>query len=150
MGNYVSFQIDEIDFPRCGAKIQSGNRHGQTKAAGTGASRIDIEYAGALGATRPVRMSADHHLMPSRRRVEGQILNIVENVEGSPSRLGYRSSRQVRHPRILVHIAFHSHYRGDRAKRIENFELADVPRVDDEVRSLKSTHGFVSQKPVSV
>ena len=89
----VSVQRDErndLDIPRRLTQIEPCDRNGKPKTPRTGASGVHVAYTGAFCNARFVGMAADHHIELSGRRINGQLLNIMQNIDEPRSGLDNR------------------------------------------------------------
>ena len=64
-------------------------------------------------------------------------MNVVEDVQQGCARFGYRGGRPHSSPSTLIYISFYSHHRSNGAQGVQDLGLADIARMDDQVRTLE-------------
>lgn len=130
-------QLNEFDFERLAIHIYEREGNRQLKPARPRASRVDVEYAIALGLPRLMGMPADDDVEAGGSRIQVQSLDIVKNIEEDRARFCYGGIRQIASPVSLIDV---STYRDDGRKfsqSCKNLRLANISCVDDQVGAAK-------------
>jgi hypothetical protein len=124
--------------PRCFEQVEARETDGQTEAARAGAARVYIKDAIARMGFGFVGVAVDDDLETGGLRVEVELFEIVEHVDGGACELQGLSERQGFCPGLGVDIAADGVERGDSTELIEDSWIADVAGVEDCVGALES------------
>jgi len=129
---------------------QPANAHRQFESPRPSTPRIEIEHAFACLLFRDMTMAADHNRESRRFRLEVQLNQIVQNVNGNAAHLEHLGFRERAGPRPFVDIAEHRCDGGNCRKLFEDLGRADIPGVDDVFRSAQRFDGLKTQQTVGV
>ena len=125
-----------------------GYRDRKTEAAGTGAARIDVQYAPVLVGTGLMGVATDHYVAAHGRGV--QILNPVKNVNASRTCFYHCRGGQCGCPLSGVDVTADGHYGRDGAETFQYLRPAHVTGMDDQVRPLKRPQGVFPHQSVCI
>lgn len=89
------FQLNEFNFERLAVHIEEREGNRQLKSARPRASRIDVEYAIALGLSGLMGMPTDDDVDSGGHRIQVQSMDIVENIEEDRTRFCHSGIRQI-------------------------------------------------------
>src|ERR1700722_6495264 len=92
-------QIDKLNLPGNRAQVQPRNGYRQLKPSGARASGIDVEDAGALAASKLMRVSADDHLESGRFSNQIELMDVVQHVDVHRASFDDRRCRERGRPR---------------------------------------------------
>ena len=132
------------------AKDELGDSDGERKTSRAGAARVDEENAFAAFDKRPVGVPGKHCCEPRGCRLETELPEVVDDVEGVGPHLDHVIGGQLECPRALVVVTPDGANRGDGLKRVEHRWGPDVPAMDDEIGSAKPIDSFRPDQTVSV
>jgi hypothetical protein len=132
--------------------LQMQARHGyrQLKPPRAGTPRIDEQDAVALDLSWLMRMSADNDMKASGCWVQVEGMNIMKKIEENLA--CFRDCRFGQRPRPSgsVHVSAHGNDGSEFFERGENFGLAHITGVKNQLRTTKLFDGLRSQQTVSV
>ena len=100
---------------------QPSNRHRQFEAPRTCAAGIEVEHAVAHLLLRNVAVAGDHNLESGGFRLQIELREIVQHVDGNAADLDDFGLRQVCAPTRLVDIAADGGHGRDGCELLENF-----------------------------
>lgn len=95
-------------------------------------------------------MAGDHDTEACRFRLQVELRQTVQDVDGEAAYFHNFSLGQFARPGVVIDVASDGGYRGDGGELSENFGRADVSGVNDVVRALQSCEGFGAKQSVSV
>ena len=97
-----------------------------------------------------MRVPAHDNLKPGGRGIKVKVVKVMQDVNRRRTALHNVGGRQAGSPGRGVNIPFDDGERSNRSQRVENFRIAHVPGVDDEVGTSKGLQGFFAQQAVSI
>ena len=97
-----------------------------------------------------MRMPADNDMKTSCRGIQVERMDIMKNIEENFTSFGDRCFGQTVRPVQLVNVSAHSNNWSQFTQRSENFRLAHIAGVKNQLRSTKSFQCLRTQQPVSV
>ena len=130
-------QVDKCDAPGLLTYIEPRDCDRQIKTARACASRIEEQDAALLRAGRLVRMPAHDNMKSRGGRIQIERLNVVENVNCGGICFDHFGFRKSEGPGLRVHISPHGKNRGQSFQRFENFRIAYITRMNDQVRAFE-------------
>ncbi len=83
-------------------------------------------------------MSANHNCESGGLRLEIELGEIVQHVDGNAGHFEYFGLGQLPSPRTLVDVAAYGGDWGNGRKSFENLRRADIAGMDDVIRTLES------------
>ena len=95
-------------------------------------------------------MAGDHGRESRCFRLEIQLRQIMQHVDGNPAEFNHVSLRQLARPRALIDIATHRDHGRNRSKLFEDFRRADIAGMNDVFGSVQSCNRLRPQQPVRV
>src|SRR5262249_42322694 len=96
----------------------------------------------------PVRMAEHHRRKAGRQRIEIEFGDVVKHVEHMCADLDDIGGWQARRPSSFVDIPADRERWDDEGKPIDDFGIADMARVDDEIAPLECAAGLRWEQPV--
>lgn len=129
-------------------KFPDGDR--QFEATRAGAAGIDKENAISRDDAGLMRMTAHDRLKPVSRRIDFQLIDVVNNVNLDPVDVKIQNVGNFFCPGIPVVIAANGDHRGDRHESRKNFGFANIAGVNDQFAVLQRSQGFRPHQSVSV
>ena len=140
------------DLPRNFAVLHSQppHRHRQPESSRPRAPRIEIKHA--ILHLRPgrMRMPAHHHLKSRSFRFEIQLVQIVKNVDRDAACFEHIRDGNLAGPGVAINIATNRGNRRNLSQLLQNGWVTDVTRMNDVVRTAKSSQGFRAKQAVSI
>jgi len=97
-----------------------------------------------------VRMSAHNDMKSRGYGIEIERVNVVENVNRCEIRLDDFGFGQGLRPRFCIHVSAHGKNRGQSFQRFENFRIAHVARMNDQVRAFERAQGLRAQQSMRI
>ena len=95
-------------------------------------------------------MPADNHMEARSRVVQVESMHIVENINEKFARLGHRRFGQRPCPIGRIHVFAHGYDGSKLLQRAEDFGLAYITRVKNQLRAPKRLQRLRAQQTVSV
>jgi hypothetical protein len=114
---------------------QSANRHGQLEASWPGATGIEVQHAVTHLLLRNVAVARDHNLESCGFRLQFEVRQIVQHVDGNAGDLDDFIFRKFTSPRPFVDIAGDGSEGCKVCQLLEDFWRANVAGVDDVLRA---------------
>ena len=137
--------------PHAGAADgQEPHRDRQREAAGSDAAGVHEEHAVLLRERGLVGVPGDDGVDGRRLRVDGERLDVVEDVEPDPPHHQDRRLGQRERPRAPVVVPAHGRDRRHRLEGAEHLRAADVARVHDPVDAAETLQCLRAQEPVCI
>lgn len=130
--------------------MEKGDRHRQIETARACASRIEEQDAAMFRAGRLVRMSAHDDVKTCGNGIKIERVCVVKDVDSCGICHDDFGFGQGQRPRLRIHISPHGKNRSQIFQRFENFRIAHVARVDDQVRAFQGAQGLRAQQTVRV
>jgi hypothetical protein len=142
--------LDDPGLTPLGVNDELGDSNRQREASRPGAARIDEENPFSGLDERAVRVTGKDCREPGRRRVEGELVDVMNDVDGLGSELDRVIGGERERPWPLVVVAADGAHGSHRPERIQHRRSPDVSTVDDEIGSAKPIDGFGPDQPVRV
>lgn len=120
------------------------------KAPGAGAARIKEEDTVFIFARGFVAVSIDHGRKSCGLRLEVEILEFVEHVDRETSGFEDIGFRNGLRPGAMINVSADGGDRGDQVELVQDFEIAYVASVEDEVGALQGFDDFRAKQAVRV
>lgn len=95
-------------------------------------------------------MAGHYDLKSSRLRLQIELRQVVQHVDGNARELDALSRRQFARPSILIHVASDGGNRRDGFKFLKNLVRANVPRVDYVFRLAQRLQCFRAKQAVRI
>ena len=130
--------------------MEERDGHRQIETPRSGASRIDEQDAAVLRAGRLVRMPAYDDLESRGDGIKIERVNVVKDVYRCEIRLDDFGFGKIQGPRLGIHISPHGKNRGESFQRFQNFRIAHVACMNDQVRALEGAKGLRAQQSMRV
>ena len=143
-------QIYEGDVPRLLTEIDTRDRHRQIEPARSRASRIEEQDSIAFRLSRLVGMPADDDLKTCGGGIEVKRVNVVQNVNRGCIRFDDFRFGQRLCPRVGIHISTHRKNRGNRFQLVNNFRIAYVTGVNNQVRAFECAQRLWAEQSMRV
>jgi len=97
-----------------------------------------------------MRVPAHDDVESGHGGIEIQLVDIMEHIEENWAGFGDRSRRQGLRPGSLIDIAADGDHRGHGFKGGNDFGLADIAGMNDQIRSLECAQGFLAEHTMRV
>jgi len=110
---------------------QSAHAHGKLESSRPRAAGIEIEHSVARLLLGNMAVAADYNRESSGLRLEVQLCQIVQYIDGNATQFKHLGSRQLARPRTLVDVAAHRSHGSNRGKFLEDLGRADIPGMND-------------------
>ncbi len=143
-------QVDKVHAPGLLAHIEARDRHRQIEPPRACASGIEKQDSVSFRSGRLVRMAAHNDLEARSGGIKTERVNVVKDVDRCAIHLDDFGFRKRLRPRLRIHISPHGKNRGESFQRFENFRIAYVARVNDQVRAFQGAQGLRTQQSVRV
>src|SRR5580700_5872412 len=95
-------------------------------------------------------MSAYDDVKSRRDGIKVERLNVVEHVNRGWNRLDDFGFGKSQGPRFGIHVSPHGKNRGESFQRFQNFRIAHVACMNDQVRALEGAKGLRAQQSMRV
>ena len=125
--------------------MEKRDRYRQIESPRPCASRIEEQNAAVFRAGWLVRMSAHDDMEPCGDGIKIERVNVVEDVNRCGIRLDDFGFGQRQRPWVRIHISPHGKNRGESFQILENFRIAHVTRMNDQVRAFEGAQGLRAQ-----
>ena len=133
----LNLQLHKFHCKRLALQIQARHSDGQLKPARAGASWIDVEHAITFKFSRLMGMPANNDVETGGRRVQVEGVHVVKNVEEDFARFRHRRFGQRPGPIGGVHVSAHGNDRSEFPQRSEDFRLAYITGMKNQLRTTK-------------
>jgi len=97
-----------------------------------------------------MRVAADHETDPDACEVEGEIVDVVHDVDANRPRAQRPALGEMARPGCPVVVAAHGDDGSDRAQRGEHLRRSDVSRVYDQVTRAQSVECLAPDQAVGI
>src|SRR5271169_1835026 len=146
----LSLQLHQLGshFPRF--DHQFPHAHRQVEAAWPGAAGIEIQDAVLLFYLRLMTVAIDHNAESSCLRLQIELAEIMQHVDGQACDIDHFRFRQREPPGPGVDVAAHRSYGRDLCEFVEDFGGTDVAGVEDAVGSTQGSKRRAPQSAVRV
>src|ERR1700728_2257931 len=132
-------------------ELQKADRYRKVEAPGSGAARIDVQDAPARGNDGTVGVSGNHHIDAFLRRIEVELLHIVQHEDAGPSELDAQRGWGRACPGIAtIVIPPHGVDRCEGAQLLEHGSRADVSGMNDAIDACERLLRLRAQQSVRV
>ena len=95
-------------------------------------------------------MPADDGGVTSSGSIDGEIINVVDDINANVANFQCSGVRQPLSPNPSVDIAPNLHDRSNLTKLVEDLRLVYIACMDDQIGALKSLDSFGTQQSVSI
>ncbi|EEF25268.1 conserved hypothetical protein [Ricinus communis] len=112
---------------------QLGSRDRQAEPPPAGAARIHVQHAIALAARGLVRVAGHDDPDAGRARVDVELLQVMDRVQGHGADVDAGAFRNRARPRCRVVVPADDRERGNGREALEDLRAADIAAVDDVV-----------------
>ncbi len=147
---FGSRELDELDLPGSLEQVDAGDGDRKVEASGTGATGVDVENVLLPIFVWPMGVTGDDNGDFGEFWVEVDVVQIVEQVDERAFEFDGLAERELRGPVIAVGIAANGEYRSEGFELAEDSEVADVTRVNNEIRSAQGVDSFRAKQAVGV
>ena len=131
-------------------QLETRDRHRQIKTPRACASWIEEQDAVEFRPGRFVRMPAHDDVESRADGIEIELVNVVKNVNRCGICLDNFGFGQGLRPRFRIDISSHGKNRGKSFQRFENFRIANVARMDDQIRAFERAQSLRAQQTMRV
>jgi hypothetical protein len=147
---FLNLELHELNFEGPSSQIQARHTNWQLESAWSRTSRIDVQNAIAFEFYRLVRMAADDDVESRCRRIQVERMHIVQDVKPDLARIGNRSFRQRASPFAGIYVSAHRDDGRKFSEGGENFRMAHVATVEDQLRTAEGFPSLRAQQAVGV
>jgi len=130
--------------------MKERDRHRQIETPRTGAPRIYEKDAAFFRTGRHMRMSAHDDVETRGGGIEIERVNVVQDVHRKRIRLDDFGFGKRLRPRVRIDISAHGKNGSDGFQCLENFGIAHVARMNDQVRAFERTQSLRAQQSMRV
>ena len=128
-----SYELDDAGFAAIGPQGEYGDGNRQGEAARTGAAGIDVEnvvqrFDGGL-----VGMAGDDHAEAGSSRIEGELSEVVKNIDRVSAGFERVAVRKAPSPGALVVITANRMHRGESLERLQHGWSSDIAGMNDQI-----------------
>jgi hypothetical protein len=155
MGTHAFSNRNDLCLNACVLNDQPSHGDRKFEAAGTGAAGIEIEDDAACFLPGYVAMTGDDDFESGGFRVQVELRQIVQHVDGNAGKLNDCGLRQAASPVVFINVAAidvaaDGGYWGDGRECFENFRRPNVTSMNDVFRPAQRFEGFGPKQSVRI
>jgi hypothetical protein len=143
-------ELYEFRVPGFGCQIDQGEGYREMESPGSGASWIQIAHAPALGLFRLMSVAADDEIEFRCIGAQVQLAEIMQNIEAGTASLHLRCKGQLPGPGASVDIATNGEYRRNEFQPGQDFRIAHVTGVHNQVHAAEGALRLRAQKAMRI